>query len=221
MNFISGIPVLFYFAMYTGGPTAAFSNWTMVGGLSTIVSLVMAEIAATMPVAGGIYFWAYRLGGDEWGPFLCWMTAWWNWAGWMCVVPGVQQGSTNFLLTALEIKYPNQTVFTKGWFQWILTALGMLVAMAPNVISQRVLKIYFRFAIGIFFSLFFMYWIWFPIKASGHFASRETVFNNVVNGINLGDKQEASQGYTWVIGVLFAAWVRCTFRADQNRTADF
>lgn len=42
MNFVSGLPVLFGFAMYTGGPQAAFSNWTMVGGLSTIVSLAMA-----------------------------------------------------------------------------------------------------------------------------------------------------------------------------------
>jgi amino acid transporter len=67
MNFASGIPVLFGFVMYTGGPTAAFSNWTMVGGLSFIVSLSMAEIAAALPTAGGIYYWAYRLGGPEWG----------------------------------------------------------------------------------------------------------------------------------------------------------
>jgi hypothetical protein len=44
MNFISGIPVLFGFVMYTGGPKAAFANWTMVGGLSCIVSLVLAEV---------------------------------------------------------------------------------------------------------------------------------------------------------------------------------
>jgi amino acid transporter len=67
MNFVSGIPVLFGFVMYTGGPTAAFANWTMVGGLSFIVSLSMAEIAAALPTAGGIYYWAYRLGGSEWG----------------------------------------------------------------------------------------------------------------------------------------------------------
>lgn len=77
MNFVSGIPVLFGFALYTGGPTAAFSNWTMVGGLSFIVSLSMAEIAAALPTAGGIYYWSYRLGGAEWGPFLAWMTGWW------------------------------------------------------------------------------------------------------------------------------------------------
>jgi amino acid transporter len=75
MNFVSGIPVLFGFVMYTGGPQAAFSNWTIVGGFSFIVSLVMAEIAAALPTAGGIYFWSYRMGGQKWGPFLSWMTA--------------------------------------------------------------------------------------------------------------------------------------------------
>ena len=79
MNFVSGIPALFGFVMYTGGPEAAFANWTMIGGLSRCVSLVIAEIAAALPTAGGIYYWSYRLGGEEWGPFWSWMTAWWNW----------------------------------------------------------------------------------------------------------------------------------------------
>ena len=78
MNFISGIPVLFGWVMYTGGPKAAFANWTMVGGFSCIVSLVMAELGAALPTTGGIYFWSYRLGGEKYGPFLSWMTAWWN-----------------------------------------------------------------------------------------------------------------------------------------------
>ncbi|KAI7478550.1 hypothetical protein KC351_g8116 [Hortaea werneckii] len=87
MNFVSGLPVLFGFAMYTGGPQAAFSNWTMVGGLSTIVSLAMAEIAAALPTAGGIYYWAYVLGGQEYA-----------------------QGNTNFFVSMLEILYPNSAV---------------------------------------------------------------------------------------------------------------
>lgn len=207
MNFVSGIPVLFGWAMYTGGPQSAFANWTMVGGLSFIVSLVMAEIAAAFPTAGGIYFWSYRLGGDTWGPFLSWMTAWWNWAGWICVVPGVQQGATNFLLSGLQIQYPDAEVLTKGWLAWLLTAIGMFFATAPNVVSQRVLQLYFRFAVFIFFALFALYWTWFPAKASGHFQTRNGAFNNFYNGINEGDRKQASDAYCWVIGVLFGAWV--------------
>ena len=38
-----------WLVMYTGSPQAAYANWTMVAGLSCIVSLVMAEMAASLP----------------------------------------------------------------------------------------------------------------------------------------------------------------------------
>jgi hypothetical protein len=93
------------------------------------------------------------------------------------VVPGVQQGSTNFLISALEIQYPDAEVLGKGYFAWILTSIGMLFAMAPNIVNQEVLRWYFRFAIVIFHILLILYWIWFPIKASqtGGFQSGKTV----------------------------------------------
>ena len=49
----------------------------------------------------------------------------------------------------------------------------------------------------------------FPIAAAkdGHFQSRAGVFNHFYNGINEGDSMQASDSYTWVIGVLFGAWV--------------
>ncbi|KAJ2970844.1 hypothetical protein NQ176_g7987 [Zarea fungicola] len=216
MNFVSGIPMMFTFAMSTGGPQSSFSNWTMVGGFSTIVSLAMAEIAAALPVAGGIYYWSYYLGGPKWGPFLSWMTAWWNWAGWITVPAGVQQGATNFLLSALEIQYPDAEFLSKGWFSWILTALGILVAMLPNVISPRVLQLYFRFAITIFFTLFFMYWIWLPVGAHGHFQPSAGVFKHFNNGINYGDKKQASDGYTWVVSTLFGAWIFFGYDASAH-----
>jgi amino acid transporter len=125
------------------------------------------------------------------------------------VVPGVQQGSTNFLISALEIQYPGAEVLTKGWFAWLLTSVGMFFAMAPNIISQRVLAWYFRFAIVIFHILLLLYWIWFPIKAAqtGGFQSGSGVFKHFYNGINLGEEKQASDTYCWIISILFGAWV--------------
>ncbi|KAH8902832.1 amino acid or gaba permease [Coniochaeta sp. PMI_546] len=146
MNFISGIPVLFGWICYTGGPKAGFANWSMVGGFSVLVSLAS-------------------------------------------IVPGVQQGSTNFLLAALEIKYPDSEILYQGWFSWLLTAIGMLFAMAPNIISQR---------------------------ASGHFQTRAGVFDRFYNGINLGDEMQASDSYCWIIGILFGAWVFFGYDASAH-----
>lgn len=174
--------------------------------LSFIVSLALAEIAAAFPTAGSIYFWSYRLGGRKHGRLLSWMTAWWNWVGWICVVPGVQQGATNFLLGALEVKYPGSSVVRQGWFSWLVTTLGLVLAMVPNIISPMVLKLYFRFAMVIFFVLFACFWIWFPIKAAGKFQSGSEVFNKFYNGINLGPEKQASDSYAWMVGILFGAW---------------
>lgn len=134
------------------------------------------------------------------------MTAWWNWVGWICVVPGVQQGATNFLLSALEVKYPGSSVVRQGWFSWLVTTLGLVLAMLPNIISPMVLKLYFRFAMLIFFVLFACFWIWFPIKAAGKFQSGSEVFNKFYNGINLGPEKQASDAYAWMVGILFGAW---------------
>jgi hypothetical protein len=86
-------------------------------------------------------------------------------AGWVTVVPGVQQGSTNFLVAAQQVKYPNASVLERGWFLWLLTSIGMLFAVIPNDWNPRPLQYYFRFAIVIFFSLFHLYWVWFPSAA--------------------------------------------------------
>jgi hypothetical protein len=118
----------------------------------------------------------------------------------------VQQGTTLFLLSALQIQYPNATVLSKGWFAWILTSLGMLIAMIPNIYNPKLLQYYFRFAVLNFFVLLVLYWIYFPIRASSgdrHFNSRDGVFGLFYNGINLGTEKEASDAYVWVISTLF------------------
>jgi hypothetical protein len=106
------------------------------------------------------------------------------------VVPGVQQGSTNFLLAALEIQYPDATVLSKGWFAWLLTTIGLLFALVPNIWNPKLLQYYFRFAVTILFTLFLFYWLWLPIKIATtpglHFHSASGVFQHFYNGINLG-----------------------------------
>ncbi|KAB5585165.1 amino acid or gaba permease [Coniochaeta sp. 2T2.1] len=168
------IPVVFGWAMYTGGPPSAFANWTMVGGFSFVVSLVMAEIAAAFPTAGGIYFWAYRLGGEEWGPFtqlddgLCVEL---GGLGVRC--PRRVVGATGFLLAALEVRYPGQELLYKGWFGWLLTAVRMGFPTLPNVIRFTTGIISARRAgdeycciIGVLFGA----WVFFGYGASAHLA---------------------------------------------------
>ncbi|KAK2074212.1 hypothetical protein P8C59_008434 [Phyllachora maydis] len=141
------------------------------------------------------------------------MTAWWNWAGWVCVVPGVQQGATGFVLGALEVAYPHRAdLWGDAWFGWALTAAGLVVAMLPNLLPQRALKLWLRFAVGLFFGLLALYWTWFPAMAAvggHHFQTPAGVFGRFHNGVNTGGDGEAaaSDAYCWTVGLLFGAWV--------------
>ncbi|PHH92371.1 hypothetical protein CDD83_7653 [Cordyceps sp. RAO-2017] len=206
MNFVSGMPVLFGWVMMTGGPQAAFTSWTIVSTVSCLLALAMAEIAAALPTAGGIYFWTFFLAGSEWGPFLSWMTAWWNWSAWVLAVPGTQQGATNFLVSALQINFPDAAFLRDGWFSLLVILAGLLIALIPNITSQHLLRVYFRFAIAIFFLLFFLFWLWFPIAVAGRFQPASFVFGKFHNGINHGPVPQASDAYCWVISFLFGAW---------------
>lgn len=51
-----------------------------------------------------------------------------------------------------------------------------------------------------------MYWIWLPVGAHGHFQPSAGVFKHFNNGINYGDKKQASDGYTWVVSTLFVCF---------------
>jgi len=134
---------------------------------------------------------------------VCFRTAWWNFSGWVSIIPGLGQGATNFLDSALEIQYPNSNVIVKDWFPWVMTAIGVMFgAFLPNVLSQGTLKWTLRCTVVTFFSLFFMYWIWLPVGVArnGHFQS-SSVFTMFYNGTG-----NSSNSYAWLVGVLFGAW---------------
>lgn len=133
--------------------------------------------------------------------------AWWNWAGWIAVVPGVGQGATNFLVAALQIQYPDAAILSKDWFPWLITSLGLLLCFVPNTYNQHALRWTLRATVFTFFILFFLYWFYFPIAVAqnGEFQSAK-IFQKFYNGINLDDTAHATDAYCWIIGILFGAW---------------
>jgi amino acid transporter len=62
----------------------------------------MAEIASAYPTAGGLYYWASKLGGPGWG----WFTAWFNLIGQMAVTAGIDYGLAIFVDALLNEFFP-------------------------------------------------------------------------------------------------------------------
>src|SRR6202000_141218 len=59
-------------AWNNGGPSRTSIGWPLISIPILIIGFCMAELVSTYPTAGGIYWWAGRLGGPVWA----WFTGW-------------------------------------------------------------------------------------------------------------------------------------------------
>jgi amino acid transporter len=86
-------------ALNNGGPVAISIAWPLIGVLIMTIALGMAECASAFPTAGGIYYWASKLGGPGWG----WFTGWFNLIGLVAVTASVVYVSSSFLMYLLGL----------------------------------------------------------------------------------------------------------------------
>jgi amino acid transporter len=86
-------------ALNNGGPIAISIAWPVISCLILCVAFSMSELASAFPTAGGIYYWASRLGGAGWG----WFTGWFNLIGLVAVVASVVYVSSAFLVFLLGL----------------------------------------------------------------------------------------------------------------------
>ena len=90
MSVLMGVVPLYSFGLSTGGCPVIFWSWAICGAMTLGLVLSLAEISSAYPTMGALYFWAYRLGGKEWGPFSSWLAGWTNLLG---QIAGVSSGS--------------------------------------------------------------------------------------------------------------------------------
>jgi amino acid transporter len=86
-------------AFNNGGPIAISIAWPVISLLILCVAFSMSELASAFPTAGGIYYWASKLGGAGWG----WFTGWFNLIGLVAVVASVDYVCASFLMNLLGL----------------------------------------------------------------------------------------------------------------------
>jgi amino acid transporter len=96
-------------ALNNGGPIAISIAWPLISALILTVAFGMSELASAFPTAGGIYYWASKLGGAGWG----WFTGWFNLIGLVAVVASVDYVCAAFLTNLLGL-YNAHIVFNFG-----------------------------------------------------------------------------------------------------------
>jgi amino acid transporter len=96
---LSGCFTTYGQAWNDGGPVAISIGWPVISLFVLFVGLSMAELASKFPTAGGIYYWAYRLGGVRWA----WFTGWFNLLGLVAITAAVDYGAASFLNSVLAL----------------------------------------------------------------------------------------------------------------------
>src|SRR5438477_996696 len=69
ISVLTGAILLFGYGLKLAGPIVNSVGWPIVSLFTLAIAASMAELASAYPTAGGLYFWAFRLGGRGW--------AWW------------------------------------------------------------------------------------------------------------------------------------------------
>ena len=149
ISILTGAVILFDYGLAWGGPAASTIGWPLVSVFTLLIAASMAEIASAYPTAGGLYYWSSRLKGKNWG----WWTAWFNLAGQIAIVAGIDFAAAAFVNTAIvtpilsnfSIAFTNATVLlgpsASPWFngQLLTMAVLLVIQMGLNVAGVRLL----------------------------------------------------------------------------------
>src|SRR5256714_3472270 len=72
ISVLTGAVLLYGYGLKLAGPVINTLGWPVASLFTLCVAASMAELASAYPTAGGLYFWAFRLGGRGWA----WLPAW-------------------------------------------------------------------------------------------------------------------------------------------------
>ena len=88
ISILAGCFTTYGLAWNNGGPIAISWGWPLISIPILIIGFCMSELVSAYPTAGGIYWWASKLGGPAWG----WFTGWFNLIGLVAVTASVDYG---------------------------------------------------------------------------------------------------------------------------------
>jgi amino acid transporter len=210
ISILAGCLTSYAIAFNNGGPVAISWGWLLVGLMSTIIALAMAEIASVFPTAGGLYYWASKLGSPAWG----WFTGWFNLVGQIAVTAAIGYGLAIFATALLNFwfDYPN----TK---EWTLLTYGvvMLIAVLINVFKVSITALLntvsaYWHMVGVAFIVIVM------IIVPDHHRSIGYVFGHTINnsGFSGHNFHNPMFWYVFGLGLLMSQYTITGFDASAH-----
>lgn len=141
ISILTGAILLYGYGLKFGGPIINTVGWPLISVLTLCVAASMAELASAYPTAGGLYFWAYRLGGRGWA----WITAWLNMIGQITITAGINVAASIYIIGAVtrifnipaDAAVPIFGSTTSWYFQIFVMVLIMIPQVLINVQGIR------------------------------------------------------------------------------------
>ena len=135
ISILTGAVLLYGYGLKFAGPIVNSVGWPLVSVLTLAVAASMAEIASAYPTAGGLYFWAFRLGGKSWA----WTTAWLNMIGQVSITAGINIAAAIYIIGAATRIFglPNDPLLTNWYFQCFVMVLILVPQILINVWGIR------------------------------------------------------------------------------------
>src|SRR5262249_16849528 len=125
ISILTGAIQLFGYGLQFAGPIINTFGWPLVSIFTLAVAASMAELASAYPTAGGLYFWAYRLGDYKWA----WVTAWLNMIGQVAITAGIDFAAAQYIVSA-----SNRICGTTFPTDTTATIVAMVVIMIPQAL---------------------------------------------------------------------------------------
>lgn len=135
ISILTGAVLLYGYGLKFAGPIVNSVGWPLVSILTLAVAASMAEIASAYPTAGGLYFWAFRLGGKTWA----WTTAWLNMLGQVAITAGINIAAAIYIIGAVTRIFgiPSDARFTNWYFQLFVMVLILVPQIVINIWGIR------------------------------------------------------------------------------------
>jgi len=213
ISILSGCLTLYAYGMNTGGPIIMNIGWPLVGIFVTLVGLSMAEVASTYPTAGGLYYWAAKLGGKN-GAAWSWFTGWFNLLGQIGITAGIDFGGAFFMsaLFNLVFSYPLDPIHIIAIYAIILAAHGLLNTFGISLVALlNDISVWWHL-VGVVIIVGALFLI--PTKHQ----SLSYVFTGFVN--NTGAAFPGAPIYVFLIGLLLAQYTFTGYDASAHLTEE-
>src|SRR5579871_2592860 len=199
ISILSGTLTLYGTGLSYGGPIEEAYGWPLVSVFVIIVGLGMAEIASKYPTAGGLYYWASKMGGPGWG----WFTGWFNLIGQIAITAGIDYGAAVFADALLNLLWPGTFGTTQHWVVGVYAVILALHALM-NIFSIRLVALLndisvWWHVVGVVVIVGFL------LIKPDHHQSFSTVFSKTVNNSGF------SHGWLWFVLLLGLLQAQYTF----------